>query len=64
MVPWLLAVEVLRLEQLRDLDDGVLVDQQRSQDRLLGFDGLRRQAIDGQANAPGSGLGVRGQGGR
>ena len=37
-----LAIEVLGLQQLGYLDDRVLVDEQRAQDGLLGFDGLRR----------------------
>jgi hypothetical protein len=37
-----LAVEVLRAEEVSDLDDGVTVDEQRSDDRLFGVDGLRR----------------------
>ena len=47
-----LAIEVVRLEELRDLDDRVLVDEQGTQDRLLGLDGLGRQTVDGHADAP------------
>ena len=42
-----LAVEVLRAQEVRDLDHRVTVDQQRTDDRLLGIDGLRRKAVDG-----------------
>ena len=41
-----LPVEVLGLEEVGDLDDRVPVDEDRAEHGLLGFDGLRRQAID------------------
>ena len=41
-----LAIEVLRPEELGDLDDRVAVDQDRAEDRLLGLEALGRQAID------------------
>ena len=44
-----LPVEVLGLEELGDLDDRVAVDEDRAEDGLLGFDGLRGQAIDHSA---------------
>jgi hypothetical protein len=45
------AVEVLRAEEVCDLDDRVLVDEQGAEHRLLRFDGLRRKAIDGHAGS-------------
>jgi hypothetical protein len=49
-----LAVEVLGLEELGDLDDRVTVDEDRPEHGLLGLDGLRRQTIDhGRAMTPG-----------
>ena len=44
-----LAVEVLRLEEVGDLDHRVPVDEDRPEHGLLGFDGLRGQAIDHDA---------------
>ena len=41
-----LPVEILGPEELGDLDHRVAVDQDRAEDGLLGFDGLRGQAID------------------
>ena len=55
-----LAVEVLRPQEVRDLDDRVTVDQQGAQHRLLGLDGLRRQAVDGQRRSPGGWTGRNG----
>ena len=40
--PVRLAVEVLRPEELGDLDDRVAVDEDGAEDRLLGLDALRR----------------------
>ena len=37
-----LAVEILRAQEVGDLDDRVAVDEQGAKNRLLGFDGLRR----------------------
>jgi hypothetical protein len=39
-------VEVIRTEELGHLDDRVPVDQHGAEDRLFGFDALRREAID------------------
>ena len=44
-----LAVEVLGLEELGDLDDRVAVDEDRAEHGLLGLDGLRRKAVDHSA---------------
>ena len=41
-----LAVEVLRPEELGDLHDGIAVDEDGAEHGLLGFETLRRQAID------------------
>jgi hypothetical protein len=41
-----LAVEVLRAQELRHLDDRVTVDEDRAEHGLLGLQRLRRQAID------------------
>jgi hypothetical protein len=46
------AVKVVGVEDVGDLDDGVLVDEQGAQDRLLGLDALRREAVDRQLMAP------------
>src|SRR5262249_61761712 len=43
--PVRLAVEVLRLEELRNLDDGLRVDQQAPQHAGLGLDVLRQQLL-------------------
>ena len=42
--PVALVVEVLRLQQIRYLVDSVVVDDQRAEHRLLGFDRMRRGA--------------------
>ena len=47
-----LAVEVGRPQELGDLDDRVAVDQDRSEHRLLGFDTLRRKAVDHAQRTP------------
>ena len=39
-------VEVLRAEELGDLDDRVAIDEDRAEDRLLGLGALGRQSID------------------
>ena len=41
-----LAVEVLRTQELRDLDDGIAIDEDRPEHGLLGFKTLRRKAVD------------------
>ena len=41
-----LAIEVLRLEEFRDLDDRLAIDQDGAQHRLLGFEAVRGQAVD------------------
>ena len=41
------AVEVVRLEDLRDLGHRVAVDEERAEHRLLGFDRLRGKTVDG-----------------
>ena len=41
-----LTVEVLRAQELGDLHDGVAVDEDRAEDRLLGVDALGREAVD------------------
>ena len=42
-------VEVRRTQEVGDLDDRVAIDEEGAEDRLLGFDRLRRKAVDGQA---------------
>jgi hypothetical protein len=44
------AVEVLRTQEVADLEDGVGVDQDRAEHALLGLYGLRRQLIDAHRN--------------
>src|SRR3989304_2816601 len=44
-------VERVRAQELGDLDDGVLVDEQGAEDRLLGLDGLRRKAVEGHGDS-------------
>ena len=39
------AVEIVRAEDLGDLDDRITVDEEGAKNRLLGLDGLRRQAV-------------------
>ena len=41
-----LAVEVLGLEEVRDLDHGVAIDEDGAEHGLLGLDGLRRKTVD------------------
>ena len=41
-----LAIEVLGPQELGDLDHGIAVDEDRAEHGLLGFETLRRQAID------------------
>ena len=41
-----LAVEVRRTQELRDLDDGVAVDEDGAEHGLLGLEALRGQAVD------------------
>ena len=41
-----LPVEVLRAQELRDLDDRLAVDQDRAENRLLGLQTVRRQTVD------------------
>ena len=52
-----LAIEVLRPQELGDLDDGIAVDEDRAEHGLLGFETLRRQAIDhGVGRTPTGGM--------
>ena len=44
-----LPVEVLRAQELGDLDDRVPVDQDRAEHGLLGLEALRRQSVDHSA---------------
>ena len=37
-----LAIEVLRPQELGDLDDGIAIDEDRAEHGLLGFETLRR----------------------
>ena len=46
-----LAVEVGRAEDVRNLDDGVAVDQEGAEDRLLGLEALGRKAVDGHVDS-------------
>ncbi len=41
-----LPVEIGGPEELRDLDDCIAIDEERPQDRLLGFEALWRQSVD------------------
>ena len=41
-----LAVEVLWLEEVGDLDHGVAIDEDGTEHGLLGLDGLRRKTVD------------------
>ncbi len=56
-LPVCLAVEVARAKDVRDLDDGVAVDQQGAEDGLLGLQALRRKAVEGHGGS-GWGSGV------
>ena len=47
----LLPIEVGRVEEVRDLQDRVGVDQQRAKDALLGVDRLRRELVDAHGAA-------------
>ena len=42
----LFAVKVLGPQERRKANDGVGIDQQRSEDRFLGLEVLRRQSVD------------------
>ena len=46
------AIEILRAQKGRHADDGLAVDEQTAQYGLLGFDVLRRQALDRHAFYP------------
>ena len=46
-----LPVEVVRPDDVGHLDDRVAVDEERAEDRLFGFDALRRKAIEGHADS-------------
>ena len=41
-----LAIEILRVEEVRDLDDRVAVDEDRPEHGLLGVEILGRQSVD------------------
>ena len=55
--PVRLPVEVGRPEELGDLDDGVAVDEDGTEHRLLGLETLRRKAVDHAGRTP-SAIGV------
>ena len=50
-LPVRLAVEVDRAQDVRDLDDGVAVDEEGAEDGLLGLEALRRKAVDGHVGS-------------
>ena len=46
-----LPVEVLRVNNVGDLDDRIAIDEERAEDRLLGFDALGWKAVEGHADS-------------
>ena len=50
-LPVRLSIEVGRAKDVRDLDDGVTVDEEGPEDGLLGLEALRRKAVDGHVGS-------------